>query len=411
MPGSGPSGGLAEGINHRPAPALRFSLFPRTAEPLCSGPRWPEPCLSFPTGLGAAGRVAQPCAPHSGPALGARHPPSSDTSQHVAWNDPARSPWWPGWAGTDRAAAQEPGGAGSRTPPWHPSPACWRGGCCPWHLPAPPVPREDLPGPQGHRSPGSKGGHVPCSPRGDTRQRGDGAAASIRGQGPRRILASPRLVPGGTVPWPDVAPVWNPPLWPGGQDPSPLGALGVGGGPCPGCQPAPESHPVPFPSGAGRAGARTEAALCGVPKASRARQPGRLPLPRSCLPVPRSFLLRLSSPDVPLSPLPWHPGSTGPGRRDVGEPFAPGSAAGLYVTVVAGGSPSSPPRPRLPSQTSPFACRRPSAGWETEARSRALRAGEWRWAGAAGRSSGAGAVLREGELSGPAGWAVGQLAG
>ncbi|XP_030139008.4 sodium-coupled neutral amino acid transporter 3 isoform X1 [Taeniopygia guttata] len=65
-----------------------------------------------------------------------------------------------------------------------------------------------------------------------------------------------------------------------------------------------------FPAGRGGAGSH-RGGFVRRAKASRARQPGRLPLPRSCLPAPRSFLLRLSSPDVPPSPPPWHPGSGG----------------------------------------------------------------------------------------------------
>lgn len=64
-------------------------------------------------------------------------------------------------------------------------------------------------------------------------------------------------------------------------------------------------------------------------KASRARQPGCLPLPRSCLPDLRSFLLRLSSPDVLPSPLPWHPSSASLRQWDTSEPFASGSATGF----------------------------------------------------------------------------------
>lgn len=64
-------------------------------------------------------------------------------------------------------------------------------------------------------------------------------------------------------------------------------------------------------------------------KASCARQPSHLLLPRSCLLALLSFLLRLSSPDMPLSPLPWHPGSAGLGRQDAGETFALGSATGF----------------------------------------------------------------------------------
>lgn len=161
-----------------------------------------------------------------------------------------------------------------------------------------------------------KDGHVPCSPHGDLRQQGGGAAASSWDWGPHCIPARPILQPGGTGPCLGIAPVWSPlASW---ARPQPLGAVG-GGGTLPRLPACPRKPPCAVSQRGGEGRGSHRGGFVRRAKASRARQPGRLPLPRSCLPAPRSFLLRLSSPDVPQSPLPWHPGSGGtwvsPSRR------------------------------------------------------------------------------------------------
>lgn len=278
-------------------------------------------------------------------------PPGSAGSRRMAWDDPARSSWWPGWAGTSRAAAQEPRGADVHTLLWHPYPECeGGGGCCPQHLPAPAVPREDSPGPQGHPSLGSTKTVTSPTHHVGTPDTGVTGQQHPPGVGDCCFLASPHLVPGGIVPRPDMASMWSPLSWADGT-PAPQG-FGGWWGTLPRLPACPRKPPCAVSQRGGEGWGSHRGGFVRRAKASRARQPGRLPLPRSCLPVPRSFLLRLSGPDVPPSPLPWHPGSAGPGQQDMGEPFVLGSAAGLYVTAVAGGSPSSLPRPQLPSQTS-----------------------------------------------------------
>lgn len=163
-----------------------------------------------------------------------------------------------------------------------PTPCCGilplhaRGGCWPWRLPALAVPREDSPGPPGHRSPGStQTGTSPAHPAGTP---GTGVMGQ---QHPPQVgdhtTSQPTLTSGWVAlslgrTWPQCGA-----LLAGWTGPQPPRVAGGGGGPCPGCQPAPESHPVLFPSGAGRAGARTEAALCGVPRRPALGSPAAFP--------------------------------------------------------------------------------------------------------------------------------------
>lgn len=262
---------------------------------------------------------------------------------------------------------------------WHPHPAVSSFPCVSAGLLDPTVLCEGSSDLWGHQSPGSiKMG----SPHGDPRQQGGGAAASSWVWGPRCIPARPDLQPGGTGPWLDIAPVWSPLA--SRTSPQPLGAVG-GGGTLPRLPACPRKPPCAVSQRGGEGRGSHRGGFVRRAKASCARQPGRLPLPRSCLPAPRSFLLRLSSPDVPPSPPPWHPGSGGtwvsPSRR---------AAPRALHNGAWGGSLSSLPRPQPPSQTLPLVCWHPSPGGETESWSRELRAGEWRWAGRVDRDSGAG---------------------
>lgn len=120
-----------EGINHHPEPALRSPLIPCMAEPSHSGPCSPVSCLSFPTWLGAAGRVVQICAHHPGSTL--------EAHCQAPLRVPAASVW-PGMTlpgslcGLMGREKQETGGAGTHTLPCHPFLACqddcWTRLCC-----------------------------------------------------------------------------------------------------------------------------------------------------------------------------------------------------------------------------------------------------------------------------------------
>lgn len=139
-----------EGINHHPEPALRSPLIPCMAEPSHSGPCSPVSCLSFPTWLGAAGRVVQICAHHPGSTL--------EAHCQAPLRVPAASVW-PGMTLPGSLCGlmgrEKQGSSSGDWRCWHPHPALSSFPCMPGRLLDPTVLWEGSSDLWRHKSPGS----------------------------------------------------------------------------------------------------------------------------------------------------------------------------------------------------------------------------------------------------------------